>query len=175
MTRAAQRGGLITTAARVLRAGLVVGLALLLRVRVVTAQAPPTPSPDTVSAPKKSATTATLLSVLLPGTGHLYAEDNRRGGVLLAMTLTGWALGAGGENVVLLPGMLLVGIPWWYAVIDAHNAVERYNRRRASRVSVVPWVAPVLMARGGDARRVGITVAVTLTHRRSARRARRSG
>lgn len=154
MTRATQMGGLITTAALVLRAGLAVGLALLLRVSVGAAQAPPTPSPDTVRAPEKSAVTATLLSVLLPGTGHLYAEDKRRGGVLLTMTLTGLALGAGEK------GMLLVAIPWWYAVIDAHNAVARYNRRRASRVSVVPWVTPGRVARRSDPARVGITLSM---------------
>ena len=158
MTRATQRGWLTTTTARVLRAGLAVGLALLLRATVVTAQTPATPLPDTV---RKSAKTATLLSVFLPGMGHLYAEDNVRGGVLLAMTLTGWALGYGGENAVLPPGMLLIGIPWYYAVIDAHNAVGRYNRRRASRVSAVPWVAPGRMAPASDARQVGITMSVT--------------
>jgi hypothetical protein len=104
--------------------------------------------------------TATLLSAVLPGAGHLYAQDKRRGGVLLTMTLTGFALGAGGENVVTFPGMLLVGIPWWYAVIDAHNAVARYNRRRASRVSVVPWVTPGRTARRSDPPRVGITLSV---------------
>jgi hypothetical protein len=160
MTRAIQMAGLIMTAAPVLRAGVAAGLMLVLRVSVGAAQAPPTPSPDTVRAPEKSVMTATLLSVVLPGTGHLYAEDKRRGAVLLTMTLTGLALGAGGENAVTLPGMVLVGIPWWYAVIDAHNAVARYNRRRASRVSVVPWVTPGRLAQRSDPLRVGITLSI---------------
>ena len=160
MTRAAELGGLITTVMPVLRAGLAVGVALVLLASVGAAQAPPAPSSDTVRVPKKSTAAATLLSVLLPGTGHLYAEDKRRGGVLLGMTITGWALGAGGENAVSLPGILLIGIPWWYAVIDAHNAVARYNRRRALRVSVVPWVTPGRVAQRSDPPRVGITLSV---------------
>lgn len=157
MTRARQMGGLITAAGSVLRAGVAVGLALLLHVSVGAAQAPPTPSPDTVRVADKSALTATLLSVLLAGTGHLYAEDKGRGGVLLGMTLTGLALGVGGENGVSL---VLIRIPWWYAVIDAHNAVARYNRRHASRVSVVPWVTPANIAGRGDSPRVGVTFSI---------------
>jgi hypothetical protein len=142
----------------VLRMGLVVGLGLLLSAGAAAAQAAPGAVPDTAGAPEKSALTATLISVFLPGGGHLYAEDKRRGAVLLSVFAVGVVLGAGGENAVTLPGMVLVGIPWWYGVIDAHNAVRRYNRARASRVSLVPWMAPGRVAGRTDGPRVGITV-----------------
>jgi hypothetical protein len=84
----------------------------------------------------KSGTTATLLSAFLPGAGHVYAEDRPTGVVLMALFGAAVALGIGGENTTSGPLALLIAAgPWFYGVIDAHNAAARYNRAHASRGS----------------------------------------
>jgi hypothetical protein len=81
----------------------------------------------------KSGKTATILSVMWPGLGHLYAEDRRTGAVLMAWYAGAVALGIAGENSVTGPIPLLLGAgPWWYGVLDAHNAVTRYNHARTA-------------------------------------------
>jgi hypothetical protein len=112
-----------------------------------------------VSRQPKSATTATLLSVV-PGLGHLYAEDRRTGYVLATLFVGEIAFGVAGENATSSPIIaLLVGGTWWYGVIDAHNAVARYNRSLSAdkaRVTIAPLVVTGTHGRGG------LTVAVRL-------------
>ena len=105
----------------------------------------------------KSGTTATVLSVFLPGLGHLYAEDRPTGVVLMTLFAGAVALGIGGENATAGPLALLIGAgPWFYGVIDAHNAAARYNRAHASRASGFT-IRPVLTTGAGSSR-LGVAV-----------------
>jgi hypothetical protein len=121
-------------------------------------------APDSAKAPAvprqpKSATTATLLSVV-PGFGHIYAEDRRTGYVLATLFVGEIAFGVAGENATSSPVLaLLVGGTWWYGVIDAHNAVARYNRSLSAEHTHLT-VAP--MVTSGAHRKVGLAVTVPL-------------
>ncbi len=75
---------------------------------------------------------------MLPGIGHFYAGEYRTGTVLIALFASAIAVGAGGENSTSGPAALLIGaVPWWYGVIDAHNAAARHNRAREANPSPV--------------------------------------
>lgn len=103
---------------------------------------------------------AMLLSLLLPGAGHVYAEENERAAWvfgLYALASLGWALplnfGLGGAKAdgvkglarglsVAFGNMSTLGLCWFwlmmtacfaiyvFAIIDAMAAVERANERR---------------------------------------------
>ena len=118
-----------------------------------------TPADSSTSAPArfsgetKSGTTATLLSAFLPGAGHLYAEDRPTGVVLMALFGSAVALGIGGENTTSGPLALLIGAgPWFYGVIDAHNAAARYNRAHARPVSAFRIQPAVVTGARGESR-----------------------
>lgn len=108
---------------------------------------------------RKSGTVATVYSMFLPGAGHLYAQDYRRGGILLGLFATGVALGAVGENAVTPVGLLLAGAPWWYGVLTAHSAVGRYNRRIEAGLALAPPTGS--RERGGLAGSLAIRVSIT--------------
>jgi len=105
---------------------------------VLRSQAAPTPATVDSTAKRKSGVTATILSGVVPGLGHFYAHDNTRGTILLGIFATGVALGAGGENAVTPAGLVLIGLPWWYGVLTAHTAVDRYNRGLEAKLTVLP-------------------------------------
>jgi hypothetical protein len=106
----------------------------------------------------KSGTTATLLSAVLPGLGHFYAEEPRTGAVLITLFAAGIALGAGGENSAAGPIALLVGAgPWWYGFIDAHNAAARYNHAHATNTSSFQ-VHPIVTVNANREVRFGIAM-----------------
>ncbi len=147
---------------------VLLSLALMVNASVAAAQAPSAASPearvpaDSATKPK-SALTATLLSGAVPGFGHLYAGEKRTGWVLVGLWVGALAIGAGGENATSSPlALVLVAGPWWYGVVDAHNAVARYNKKLALRVSVAPHVWPRYAGSGGLAPRVGLGVRVGL-------------
>jgi hypothetical protein len=136
--------------------------ALFLAVPPITAQTPDdsaaVPAQSFPPAPK-SGTTATLLSAMLPGIGHVYAGEYRTGTVLIALFASGIALGASGENSTSGLTALLIGAgPWWYGVIDAHNAAARYNRAHFGNPSTVQ-VRPVLV-KANRTLQIGIGVSV---------------
>jgi TM2 domain-containing membrane protein YozV len=120
------------------------------------------PVRDTIRASSpKSSVGATLLSSLLPGAGQLYAGDARTGSVLLGVFAAGCVIGGTGENLQAnpIPAALVSGA-WWYAVIDAHRAVESYNRSDGSRLSIEPRVWPGLAGTHGGKPRVGLALSV---------------
>lgn len=110
----------------------------------------------------KSGTAATIMSVFLPGLGHLYAEDARTGVVLIALFAGAIVVARGdGENCAAGPiAALLCGGPWFYGVIDAHNAAARYNRAHATKTPEVQ-VSPVILAGENGSWRFGIAVRLT--------------
>jgi hypothetical protein len=126
-----------------MRLRLRVPLLLLLAPAVSIAQAAPAATvADSATPNRKSRAVAVVYSALLPGTGHLYAQDYRRGVVLLTLVGTGLALGAGGENAVTPVGLALIAVPWWYAVLTSSGAVTRYNRRLEVKVGLGTRLEP---------------------------------
>jgi hypothetical protein len=110
----------------------------------------------------KSGKTATLLSVMLPGLGHLYADDRRTGVVLMTLFASAIAFGIAGENSVTGPIPLLLGAcPWWYGVLDAHNAVTRYNHAHAANAANFQ-MQPAMMV--GANRKVRFGIAMHLNY-----------
>jgi hypothetical protein len=110
----------------------------------------------------KSGTTATILSAFVPGLGHLYADDGRTGLVLITLYAGGIVLARGhGENCAAgAVAALLCAGPWFYGVIDAHNAAAGYNRAQASKISNAQ-VYPVITAAANGSLRVGIALRLT--------------
>lgn len=70
--------------------------------------------------PEKSATAAVVMSLFLPGAGHLYAGEIWQGLALLGMCVGGWVAG-----VVWLALVL-----WAVGLVDSAGAVRRFNARR---------------------------------------------
>lgn len=106
----------------------------------------------------KSGTTATLLSLPLPGLGHFYAEEYGTGLVLATLFAGGIALGRArdGSTTGTVAGLVWLG-SGWYAVFDAHSAAGRYNRAHAARKSAVQ-LQPVMSVGANGARRFGMAV-----------------
>lgn len=75
----------------------------------------------------KSATAAVIMSVILPGLGHLYAEENGLGYSLIAATIILFILG-----VLLFIPLLILLIVWLWGILDAARAVDRHNLRLRS-------------------------------------------
>ena len=119
-----------------------------------SAGAPPVSSPIEL----KSDKTATILSAMLPGLGHLYAEDRRTGVMLMALFAGAVKLGIAGENSVTGPiPMLLAAGPWWYGVLDAHNAVTRYNHAHSANAPNFQ-IQPAIMVGANAKFRFGIAM-----------------
>lgn len=144
----------------VLRIAVITGAMVLLGFRLPAQSAPDSAGVRPVSSPieLKSGKTATILSVMWPGLGHLYAEDRRTGTVLMAWYAGAVALRIAGENSVSGPIPLLLGAgPWWYGVLDAHNAVTRYNH---SHTAIAPdyRIQPAVMVGANGTVRLGIAM-----------------
>ena len=76
------------------------------------------------------------------------------------MFATAVALKLGGENSVAGPIPILLGAgPWWYGVIDAHNAAARYNHGHATNEADVQ-VHPVMVVGANGTVSVGIAMAL---------------
>jgi hypothetical protein len=114
---------------------------------------------QTVTAPQKDAGVATLLSVVIPGAGQLYAEETGRGlafmfGTVAFVTL-GYEIGKSPIAPIYMGPYTIPGDPghvnagpviagaavgaalWIWSALDAGPAARRTNAKNA-RVSVVP-------------------------------------
>ena len=144
----------------VLRIAVITSAMVSFGFRLPAQSAPDSAGARPVSSPieLKSGKTATILSVMWPGLGHLYAEDRRTGAVLMALYAGAVASGIAGENSVAGPiPMLLVGGPWLYGVLDAHNAVTRYNRVHTANAANYQ-IQPAMMVGANGAVRFGIAL-----------------
>ncbi len=114
------------------------------------------------SKPPKDESTATFLSIFIPGGGHFYAEEHSRGLTLLltggGAMATGMVLGAVfpreknmGFGVTaeeynwtyFLLGFAVYAGTWIYGIVDAPNAVRRYNERHgfsSGHIDLQPYV-----------------------------------
>jgi hypothetical protein len=121
----------------------------------------------------KSPTTARVIGIV-PGAGHLYAGETRRGLTYFGATvgtfmLAGLMLGAdciGQENCdeSIEPTLVLLAAfgQWGWSIYDAGRAAERANaRRRWSRVSLI--VAPGRPTVAGETKGQGLKLGLSLT------------
>ena len=92
-------------------------------------------------------------AVIGPSTGHLYAGERKRalvissviaGGLALAYTGAALSFGSDGEGGLIYVGLAASAGAGLYGWIDADDAVDRANLRRARRlrVAVVPMTTP---------------------------------
>jgi hypothetical protein len=96
-------------------------------------------------APRKNGTIATLLAVVIPGSGHVYAGETGKGLALFAGTAAAAGIGysyskskcpSSNDNCDLTPMVAADAVAlglWIYGVIDAHNATRHTNLYAASR------------------------------------------
>ena len=96
-------------------------------------------------APRKNGTVATLLAVVIPGSGHLYAGETGKGLALLAGTVAAAGIGysyskskcpSSTDDCDVTPMVAAEAVAlglWVYGVFDAHNATRRTNLYADSR------------------------------------------
>ena len=81
--------------------------------------------------PQKSEGVALLLNFFIPGLGHLYAGEVWQG---LAVLVLDWVFMATAIQVIQAGGdgglaLIIAGVLWLVALIDAPRAVRRFNAR----------------------------------------------
>ena len=93
----------------------------------------------------KNGTVATLLAVVIPGSGHLYAGETGKGLALFAGTVAAAGIGysysrtkcpSSSDNCDVTPMVAADAVAlglWVYGVFDAHNATRRTNLYADSR------------------------------------------
>ena len=123
-------------------------------------------------------TTARVLGTVVPGAGHVYATEYRRGAALYFGTVSTIGLGAlsyvidactftfttqcdpGPQWPHRTVGVIAIGAGvgmWIYSSIDAPRAARRANERhRRRKASIAPLVEPRRGARGGVNAGIGI-------------------
>jgi len=102
---------------------------------------------------QKSPTTALLLGMVVPGAGHIYSGEVRRGASLALISGMGLGVGFGtGDRIGLAYGLTVHVIVLAYSVYDSPKAARRFNE--AYGVSIRPSTGP----RGS----VGVAVSIPL-------------
>lgn len=71
---------------------------------------------------EKNVLVSVILSMMLPGLGHLYLGLNTKGISFIIAIIVSWAL------VILLIGFVLIPIVWLWALIDSIKSTEAINR-----------------------------------------------
>jgi len=100
---------------------------------------------------------ATLLSVVIPGGGQMYAGETGRGAMLLGVGMGGIVLGTalsmeGTSGMPLLAGSLVYLGSWVYGIMDASDSADRMNARRGLTIGDVQIQPSVGMGAEGGAR-----------------------
>lgn len=98
---------------------------------------------DTMGAIKPShryAVVGGVLGFALPGLGHVYSSEWRRGGVVFLVTMTGafFALSDPSPQAAAAVGSVFYVGGWLFSVVDGAFAAGRYNRRHEAAVARVP-------------------------------------
>ena len=98
---------------------------------------------------RKDAMVALIFAFLIPGAGHFYAADAKKGivifaafviiGILAALAWSAafWSIGAG-TSPFWMPlwsaiALVVLAIIWLYQMYDAYQAAERYNENLDSK------------------------------------------
>ena len=90
-----------------------------------------TPSPPGES--QKSPPLAAVLSFILPGLGHLYADSRQRAGMLLASFVLAILLAT-----VTWPFIFLCIFLWFFGMFDAFREAQLFNLGEAERAARAP-------------------------------------
>lgn len=143
---------------------LAVAAAALLCVRPAAAQQQP--------AGYKDPGTATIMSVIVPGGGHLYSGETKKGAIILGVGLGGLVLGTAlsvdsvgcdanlncdtdASYLPMAAGYLLYLGSWVYGITDASNSADRMNGSRGIAIGGVE-VQPAVTAGATGGTRVGL-------------------
>jgi hypothetical protein len=100
----------------------------------------------------KDPTTSLLISVVVPGGGHLYSGETKKGAIILGTAIGGPIIGAtiavgsasNGSTSGIGAGLLLgygaaLGA-WVYGMVDSGNAARRHNSSVGLQTTVVPVI-----------------------------------
>lgn len=97
----------------------------------------------------KDTTTGTLFSVLITGGGHFYAKEYRTGATLLGLGIGAPVIGAivsDSDNYTPLFNGIIIGFSAYiFGIINASNAVNRYNAKHGFSVNRIT-VGPAIFA-----------------------------
>lgn len=110
----------------------------------------------------KDPSTATLISLLITGGGHIYAGEGGTGAVLLLGTIAAVGVGAGlsdpdrGDYSALWAGIGVATVFALVSIFDAAPAAHRHNRRMARELGMGP-LEP-LWSPGPNGSRLGLRV-----------------
>ena len=101
-----------------------------------TTAPPPPPPPPTTSAPpayqtqmtdaqlmtvRKNEAISVILTLLLPGLGHLYVNKIKRGLVFIVISIIMWIIGA---TLILIP----ITLVWYlYGIYDCYQLTKKHN------------------------------------------------
>lgn len=121
----------------------------------------------------KDPTMATIMSVIIPGGGHLYSGETRKGAMILGVGVGGLVLGSAltvgsadidcdfdddfecDDDTSYLPaaaGYLLYLGSWVYGIMDASNSADRMNASRGIAIGGVEVQPAVAVGEKGSAR-----------------------
>ena len=101
---------------------------------------------------------ATIISVVVPGGGQMYAGETKRGAMLLGIGMGGLIVGSAASTTSTTPilaGSLLYLGTWIYGIMDASDSANRMNAKRGLAVGEVQ-VQPVVGVQREGGARVGL-------------------
>lgn len=105
----------------------------------------------------KSPGTATVISVVVPGGGQMYADELGRGLAILGIAWGAPIAGAiSGSSTGVLAGVAVSLASWVYGIVDAPRAVRRYNAGLGTRTASMP-VTPFVAQGSAYETRVGLS------------------
>lgn len=107
--------------------------------------------------------TATILSVVIPGGGQIYAGDTRRGLTLLGIGWGGVTVGytmtiATANAAPALLGYAAYLGSWAYGIMDAEDTARRMNAKRGFAGVLPVTVTPIVAPDQSGGTQVGFTV-----------------
>lgn len=83
----------------------------------------PKPQPPVPTAPPKSPGVAAILSLIIPGLGHLYTGNPLSALFWFILAAVGW------WTLALAVGFVILPIAWLGAIIHAYSDAQSFNRR----------------------------------------------
>lgn len=78
------------------------------------------------------------LGFIVPGLGHVYSTEYRRGSLVFAVTMTGafFALSDPSPQAAAAVGSVFFVGGWLFSIVDGAFAADRYNRREGANAIV---------------------------------------
>ena len=100
---------------------------------------------------------ATIISVVVPGGGQMYAGETKRGAMLLGVGMGGVLLGSAltvetGSGLPVMAGSLLYLGTWIYGIMDASDSAARMNAQRGLAIGDMELQPTIEMKPQGETR-----------------------